>query len=550
MIRKKPKLRKFEFSILASVFLTLGAAGAAQAAEYVKDAEYAKSYKQHKMAWDKEDTALKQQLADLEEHMGKKPNIIYFMWDDAAYGRVGHPMLSKLTGIDTPNIDKMAREGMTLTRMYSEPSCTPTRVAAMTGRHPVRTGLTQVVFPVHAIGMPSEEVTVAELLKKEGYKTAFYGKYHIGDIDGSYPHQNGYDESLFTIYNQFGSQFFNKDGEDTGATIGFTEAQQDQLYTVDKEFRNPSTIPWAAEAKVGETAKQFNKDYSYEEQLRFVEEVHQRSMDFIKDSAKGDAPFLLNYWWHGPNVAGTHRLGRDSDSSGGGDGDGMEYMDKRLGEMFQLLKDQGIDDNTIVVVMADNGPMLEFFPTMSTFGLYTGGKGAFTEGGVRVPAFIRWPGMIEAGSVAGDIIHVTDLYTTFANLGGAKKHIPTDRVIDGVDQTAMLINGDTKGRRDYVHIYTGPLLAATVKQQFKRHWVGDRPGLAGKGFFDLYRDPKEIQPMMAQFLWAWEPFDSMKARHQLQMTEYPNREVTRGVPFKGIELLAGQERTVQTPYMK
>ena len=514
----------------------------------VFDAEYQKSYKQHEAEWANEDQALQQRLADLQAKTGKKPNIIYFMWDDAAYGRVGHPMLSKLTGIDTPNIDQMAREGMTLTRMYTEPSCTPTRVATLTGRHPIRSGLTQVVFPVHAIGMPNDEVTIAEVLKKEGYKTAFFGKYHVGDIDGSYPHQNGYDESLFTIYNQFGSQFFNKDGQDIQATIGFLEDQQDQLYTVDKEFRNPGTIPWAAEAKAGGKAKQFNKDYSYEEQLRFVEEVHERSMDFIKDSAETDSPFLLNYWWHGPNVAGTHRLGRDSISSGGGDGDGLEYMDKRLGEMFQLLKDLGIDDNTIVVVMADNGPMLEFFPHMSTFGIYTGGKGAFTEGGVRVPAFVRWPGMIEAGSVAGDIIHVTDLYTTFANLGGAKQHIPTDRVIDGVDQTAMLLNGDTKGRRDYVHIYTGPLLAATVKQQFKRHWVGDRPGLAGKGFFDLYRDPKEEQPMMAQFLWAWEPFDSMKARHQILMEKYPNKPVTRGKPFEGIELLPNQEFEVISPY--
>ncbi len=518
------------------------------AKEIVFDAEYQKVQKQHGAAWAEEDKQLNKRLAELKAKHGKSPNIIYFMWDDAAYGRVGHPMLSKLTGIDTPNIDKMAQEGMALTRMYTEPSCTPTRVATLTGRHPVRSGLTQVVFPVHAIGMPNDEVTIAEVLKKEGYKTAFFGKYHVGDIDGSYPHQNGYDETLFTIYNQFGSQFFNKDGQDILATIGLMEDQQDQSYTVDKEFRNPATIPWAAEAKAGGKAKQFNKDYSYEEQLRFVEEVHKRSMDFIKANAKGDAPFMLNYWWHGPNVAGTHRLGRDSISSGGGDGDGLEYMDKRLGEMFQLLKDEGIDENTIVIVMADNGPMLEFFPHMSTFGLYTGGKGAFTEGGVRVPAFVRWPGTIEAGSVAGDIIHVTDLYTTFANLGGAKKHIPTDRVIDGVDQTALFLNGDTKGRRDYVHIYTGPLLAATVKQQFKRHWVGDRPGLAGKGFFDLYRDPKEEQPMMAQFLWAWEPFDSMKARHQELMKEYPNKPVTRGKPFEGIELLPNQEREVVTPY--
>ncbi len=523
-------------------------AGAVSARDIVHDAEFAKTKAQYEDQWMQEDKDLRAKLDALEAKTGKKPNIIYFMWDDAAYGRVGHPMLSKVTGIDTPNIDRMAREGMTLTRMYTEPSCTPTRVATLTGRHPIRSGLTQVVFPVHAIGMPQSEVTIAEVLKKEGYKTAFYGKYHVGDIDGSYPHQNGYDETLFTIYNQFGSQFFNKDGEDIGLTIGFTEPQQDQLYTVDKEFRNPGTIPWAAEARAGEKARQFNTDYSYEEQLRFVEEVHKRSMNFIKTNAKGDAPFLLNYWWHGPNVAGTHRLGRDSDSSGGADGDGMEYMDRRLGEMFQLLRDEGIAENTVVVVMADNGPMLEVFPTMSTFGIYRGGKGAFTEGGVRVPAFVWWPGMIEAGTVAGDIVHVTDLYTTFANLGDAKGHIPTDRVIDGIDQTALLLNGDTKGRRDYVQIYTGPVLAATVKQQFKRHWVGDRPGLAGKGFYDLYRDPREEQPMMAQFLWAWEPFDSMKARHQLQMEKYPNKPTTRGVPFKGIELIPNQEREVKTPY--
>ena len=126
----------------------------------VYDAEYAKSYKQHKAEWDNEDQALQKRLADLKTKTGKKPNIIYFMWDDAAYGRVGHPMLSKLTGIDTPNIDQMAREGMTLTRMYTDPSCTPTRVATLTGRHPIRSGLTQVVIPVHAIGMPNHEVTI------------------------------------------------------------------------------------------------------------------------------------------------------------------------------------------------------------------------------------------------------------------------------------------------------------------------------------------------------------------------------------------------------
>ncbi|MGB5519570.1 MAG: sulfatase-like hydrolase/transferase, partial [Gammaproteobacteria bacterium] len=116
------------------------------AKEIVFDAEFQKVQKQYGAAWAEEDKQLNKRLAELKAKHGKSPNIIYFMWDDAAYGRVGHPMLSKLTGIDTPNIDKMAQEGMTLTRMYTEPSCTPTRVATLTGRHPVRSGLTQVVF--------------------------------------------------------------------------------------------------------------------------------------------------------------------------------------------------------------------------------------------------------------------------------------------------------------------------------------------------------------------------------------------------------------------
>mgnify|MGYP001815222991 FL=1 len=530
---------KFTALLGAIIFLM---AGVANGDDVVYDTEYQLVREQYAEVWAAEDAGLDERLAELEAKHGKKPNIIYFMWDDAAYGRVGHPMLSKVTGMETPTFDRIAEEGMIFTRMYTEPSCTPTRVATLTGRHPIRSGLTQVVFPVHAIGMPNEEVTIAEVLKEEGYNTGFFGKYHVGDIDGSYPHQNGFDECLFTIYNQFGSQFFNKDGEDIGLTIGFTEDQQDRLYTLDKRFRHKSTIPWAAEAKAGEKAKQYNKDFSYEEQLRYVEDVHQRSINYIKRNADAEEPFFMCYWFHGPNVAGTHRLGRVGDSSiANGDGDGFIEMDRKLKEMLQVLKDEGIEENTLVIVMADNGPMLEVFPTMAGFGIYRGGKGAFTEGGVRVPAFAYWPGTIEAGSVAGDIIHVTDLYTTFARLGGAMDHIPTDRVIDGVDQTAILLNGDTHGRRDWVHIYTGPVLAATVKQQFKRHWIGERPGLAGSSFFDLYKDPREERGMMAQFLWAWEPFDTMKMRHLALMEKYPNTPTLRAEPFGGIELIDAGE---------
>jgi arylsulfatase len=115
--------------------------------------------------------------------------------------------------------------------------------------------------------------------------------------------------------------------------------------------------------------------------------------------------------------------------------------------------------------------------------------------------------------------------------------IPTDRVIDGVDQTALLFKGDGNGRRDHVYVYQGPMLSAIVKQQYKRHFAGSAPGLAGKGFFDLYKDPREEHPLMAQFLWAWPAFDHIKARHEAQIVKYPHTPVARGKPYTGIERL-------------
>jgi arylsulfatase len=151
-----------------------------------------------------------------------------------------------------------------------------------------------------------------------------------------------------------------------------------------------------------------------------------------------------------------------------------------------------------------------------------------------VPAFAWWPGVIEERSVVGDIIHVSDLFTTFARIGGAIEYIPTDRVIDGIDQTALLLNGDGHSRRDYVHVYAGPSYAATVKQQFKRHWMSSRPGLVGKSFFDLYKDTREEKGMMGEFLWAWEPFDAIKAKHEALMEKYPNTPPRKGPVFTGL----------------
>ena len=169
--------------------------------------------------------------------------------------------------------------------------------------------------------------------------------------------------------------------------------------------------------------------------------------------------------------------------------------------------------------------------------LYRGGKGDFTVGGVRVPAFAWWPGVIEEGQVVGDIIHITDLYTTFARLGGAMKYIPTDRVVDGLDQTALLLNGDTHSRRDYVFIYAGHELGATVKGRYKRHWIGAGEVAASgmpEAYFDLYQDPREENPQLVPLIHTQGQFNRMMARHELFKKKYPDMPNAHGIPYTGL----------------
>ena len=159
--------------------------------------------------------------------------------------------------------------------------------------------------------------------------------------------------------------------------------------------------------------------------------------------------------------------------------------------------------------------------------------------------------MIKEGGLAGDIIHEADLFTTFARLGGVKENIPTDRVIDGIDQTALLLNGDTHSRRDYVFIYAGPNLGATVKGNYKRHWispdpVGEASGI-GAGFFFLPSDPREKAPMLVNLIHLKSPFNRMRLRHQLWKKKYPDLEERHGIPWTGLENASPEIKALEKP---
>jgi arylsulfatase len=199
----------------------------------------------------------------------------------------------------------------------------------------------------------------------------------------------------------------------------------------------------------------------------------------------------------------------------------------------------GLTENTFVVIMGDNGHFTKYSPGSGfTPMIFRGGKGDSTEGGVRVDAFARWPGMIEEDSIVGDIVHVTDLFTSIARFGGASDKIPTDRVIDGVDQSALILEGETHGRRDHVLIYSGNSLKAVVKEQYKLNvpGAGENPILAK--FYDLFRDTREEFPVSTEVgAWGGQEFVRIIQRHMKRKEMYPDKPPAFGRPYEGIDNL-------------
>ena len=521
---------------LLGATLIIAVGGRAGAREIVHDAEYYVLYAQNGERWTEEDAELDKRLAELKAKHGTPPNIVYLLWDDTAFGATGFPGLQKNFGYETPNVNKMAAEGINFTRMYTEPSCTPTRAAVLTGRVPVRHGMGVVGMPHEFSGIRAEEVTIAEVLSKAGYATAHYGKGHLGDIEESYLHNQGFDEALFTPMNQITS-LYNPQGTLVGAALGFSpEVLPPDPYQLDKPGLLPSGWVQIIEGKKGEPGKEWcgNSNECFD---KMDAESEKRMLEFIRRNAKAGKPFYVQYWPNFLNFLKPDTKRRTV--SGGKVAEGLTRLDDYIGTLMEELDKLGIAENTLFIAMADNGPMVHDPP--AGWGMlemmFRGGKGDFTEGGVRVPAFAWWPGTIEQGQFVGDIIHVTDLFTTFARLGEATKYVPTDRVIDGIDQTALLLNGDTHSRRDYVHIYQGHTLGATVKGRYKRHWISsDAGGASGIGadFFDLYTDPREDNPMLVPLIHTQGQFDRMRARHELMKRKYPDVQNGRGIPLTGL----------------
>ncbi len=524
--------RRLMFSVIA-LSCAIGQQATAQSAEsIVHGAEHYVLAAQNGEKWSMEDVEIQKKLAALKAKFGAPPNIIHIMVDDTAVGEVGIPAIQAVRGFSTPNLNELAAQGINFMRMYTEVACTQSRSAAMTGRMPTRNGMFNVGFPYEYGGLAKDEVTMGEVLSQAGYATAFFGKWHLGDVEESYATNQGFDEALWTPYNQVPSMYLP--GPEIAGAITPTafnpELFPDDPYDIDKGWRPKGTV-WHLEGTKGGDVREFLPPTDVANWYEGMNQEEVRTMAFIEKNAAAKKPFYVSFW---PSLTAFTPYPEKKTVSGGLLQEGFARLDPWVGNLTTRLEELGIAENTLVIFMADNGPMTHNGPPGMVETLYRGGKGDYLEGGVRVAAMARWPGVIEPGQTIGDIIHITDLFTTFARLAGALDNIPTDRIIDGVDQTSLFLNGNSHSRRDYVHIYTGEIYAASVKGRFKRHWVDEKPGLSGPSFYDLYNDTREIQGMMLPMFPTKGMFNTMRARHEIWMEKYPNVDEASGLPLTGI----------------
>lgn len=530
--------------LTAMTFALLVTSAQAQDAPIAHDAEFYILQAQHADQWTEDDAAVDAALAQFRAgNDGKPPNILSILVDDMGFGDMGIPELNAVRGYETPNINQLADEGMRMVRMYTEPSCTPTRVAQMTGRLPVRMGMGDTSVDISGFGLPGNEVTLAEVLSEGGYSTSHVGKWHMGDIPESWAMNQGFDYAQHAVHQQGQLTIFHDDAIREQVSVGI--ADFDPAYTLDDLFRpDASAMATVIEGKPGEPVREIRMAAGERWTAAKYDEMNQafqdKTLDELRRLAGENEPFFLQYW---PMIPlDNTRTGRDGPDSpnGGLYADKMQLLDTWVGDIMAELDTLSIADNTIVVLMGDNGHFTKYAPQSGfTPMIYKGGKGDTSEGGVRVDAFIKWPGMIARDSMVNNIIHVSDLYTTLSRFAGADQFIPRDRLVDGVDQSAsLLFDDESKGRRDHVIVYSISTPKAIVKDKLRLNLPGPGESPILAEFFDLYRDTHEKYPVSTEVgAWGGQEFVRILGRHMARKEKYPDGPPAYGVPYEGIENL-------------
>ena len=453
----------------------------------------------------------------------KKPNIVYFLVDNTGWGSFG------VYGgtVATPNIDKLASQGIRFNNYNVEVQCTPSRSAIMTGRHPVRSGTYTVPWPGQGkAGMAPWEYTIAKLLSDSGYATALYGKWHLGDTQGRMPNDQGFDE-WWGIPN-------------TWDEAGYTQ------WPLFKESGVPVPMVW--EGKKGQKSKAV---MPLDLKIRpIIDEKYiiPKTVDYIKKNAAEDKPFFVYVGYsemHEPPMANPNFAGK-STQRGGLFADLVAEMDYRVGQVMQAVKDAGVEDNTIFIFSSDNAGG----GASPQIGGATNGpwRGDFFntpfEGSMRVPAMVRWPGHVPSGVVTEEMFAAVDWMPTIAGMVGSSNLVPKDRPIDGVDASKFMLGKSKTTGRDLYPFFgiDGELMSIKWKIYKTIFRYAQSPVSIQQPYvkaqipmiYDLSSDPHEDNNLMYTDLtlgWVYAPSFKWIEGYEQSVKKYPNIKV--GEDFKG-----------------
>jgi len=338
----------------------------------------------------------------------KKPNILVIWGDDIGTWNVSHNSRGMM-GYRTPNIDRIAREGVSFTDYYGQQSCTAGRAAFLGGNCPVRTGMTKVGLPGAKEGWQKTDVTIATVLKSLGYGTAQFGKNHQGDRDDHLPTMNGFDEFFGNLYH------LNAEEEPE-----HRDYPGDMKLPSGKTFRETygprGVLKCKADGKGGQTIE--NTGPLTKKRMETIdEETLAAAKDYIQRQVKSDTPFFC--WWNATRMHFRTHMKQESLGKSGQDeySDGMVEHDGHVGVLLAALDDLGIADDTIVLYSTDNGPHYNTWPDAGTTP-FRSEKNSNWEGAYRVPAFVRWPGKFPAGTTLNGLVAHEDWLPTFAAAAG------------------------------------------------------------------------------------------------------------------------------------
>lgn len=385
------------------------------------------------------------------------PNFIVFFADDMGYGDLGcygHPTIS------TPNIDKMATEGMRFTQFYAAASvCTPSRASLLTGRLGIRTGIWGTpakgingdVFQLNsASGLPLKETTIAEMLKTKGYRTGIIGKWHLGQLPEFLPLQQGFDYWFGVPYSNDMGKYRNVYNSNNPVPDIRNDTAAKPNYIPLPLYRNREVI-------------EEEPDQHY-----LTQRYNTEAINFIKDSQEKHKPFFLYYAFNAPHTPLYASPAFEGKSKRGLYGDVVAELDWSVGQVLKTLKQLNIDKNTLIIFTSDNGPWLTKLDHGGSAGLLYEGKNSTYEGGMRVPAITWWPGKIKANTVSAALVSAMDIFPTFANLSGV--HIPEDVILDGTDISGLLF-GKIDNPRNMLYYYINENLYAIRKGPWKAHFT-------------------------------------------------------------------------------